>query len=303
MDMKKKIIAALITAGLLAACGNQSTQQESHSSEYGDPNAPYPTATVGVSMNSEESKNDFLKTTYAGFRAGADANKSVTLLLDNVGGHQENQAAQAQDLLNKGAKALVLNIVNPAEKEHYVHAMLTDLCRKNIPVVYFNRDPGQKDLANCKTAYLITGDDTQSAILQGLQVLDAWEANPKWDKNGDGVIQYALIKTTEGVYLTEERSKWSINTMRSYPKRGKPLEQLFVGNADFSAALSEQVAEQWIADPRFANVEVILGNTDDVALGVVNALKKHNLKIPVFGVDGTEPAFRAVKSGDLAGTI
>lgn len=302
--MKMKYLGLVLTC-LLAGCNSQDQagKPNARGAEYGDPNAPYPTTTIGASMNDLEAKNSFLQASYSGLRLGAKNNPSVTLLLETTEGNQEFQPQQVQQLLDKGAKGLVLNIVNPTAGDRIVQKMLADLCAKNIPVVYYNRDPGAKEMAACDKAYLISGDDVQAAVEQGLQILDAWEANPSWDKNGDGVIQYAIIKTTEGVRLTAERSRWAINTLQRYPKRGKPVQEIFSGNADFSAALAEGVVDQWIADPKFSQVEVIFGNTDDVALGAANAVKKHGLQVPVFGADGTVPGFEAVKSGLLAGTV
>ena len=294
----KRPYLSLTALLICAACGGESNSQQSTQTQ----TASYPQATIGVSMNDVESKNDFLKMTYQGFRDATQANPQVKMLINSTQGKQEQQEAQVRQFVTDGAQALVINIVDPTNPA--TTSMVQKLCADKIPVVYFNRNPGEKLLAECQNnAYLITGDDTESAIQQGLQILSYWDAHPNLDKNKDGIIQYALVQTRKGVVLTTERTKWVSSTLESYPERGKPTQMLFTDHADFSATLAEEVVNKWIQEPNFANVEVIIGNTDDVALGAVNALKKKNLKLPVFGIDGTKPALEAVKNGDLTGTI
>lgn len=296
----KRPLLSLTALLICAACGSESSSSSTQSAAP-QANQAFPQATIGVSMNDVESKNDFLKTTYQGFRDAVQANPQVKMLIDTPHGQQENQEVQVRKFLADGAQALVINIIDPSNPA--TATMVQKLCADKVPVVYFNRNPGEKLLANCdKNAYLITGDDTESAIQQALQVLSYWDAHPEVDKNKDGIIQYAMIKTHKDVVLTQERSKWLSSTLENYPQRGKPTQLLFADHANFSTTQAEEIVSKWIQEPNFAHVELIVGNTDDVALGAVNALKKKNIKLPVFGIDGTLPALKAIKSGDLTGT-
>lgn len=300
-------IAALLS---LSACGSESapaadnssstapaSQQQSTASSSG----AFPEASVGVIMNNLEEKNDFLKTTYHGFRQAASQNPQVKMTIDTTAGDQAAQEAMARSMLAQGAKSLVINPIDPTHPS--LPAMVDKFCAENIPVVYFNRNPGEKNLAQCgEKAYLIMGDDTEAGVQQGLAILEQWKQNPSWDKNGDGTIQYAIVQAAEGVLLTKERTEWVTKTISSYPDLGKPIQMIFSGHANFSAPLAEAEVTKWLDDPRFAEVEVIIANTDDLALGALAALQKRSMTLPIFGADGIRPALEAVKRGDLAGT-
>jgi len=57
------------------------------------------------------------------------------------------------------------------------------------------------------------------------------------------------------------------------------------------------------------NIEVVIANNDDMALGAIEALKAAGYfgadgkYMPVVGVDATSPAIEAVKDGTMLGTV
>ena len=58
------------------------------------------------------------------------------------------------------------------------------------------------------------------------------------------------------------------------------------------------------------NIEAVLANNDDMALGAIEALKGEGYNtgdpkkyIPVVGVDATAPALEAMSKGELLGTV
>ena len=51
-------------------------------------------------------------------------------------------------------------------------------------------------------------------------------------------------------------------------------------------------------------MEVIVGNTDDLVLGALDAFKEANMKpLPLFGMNAIDEAQEAVKNGEMAGTV
>ena len=52
-------------------------------------------------------------------------------------------------------------------------------------------------------------------------------------------------------------------------------------------------------------IEIVIGNNDDMALGAIDAMKKENVVNPpvVVGIDGTKVGLEAVKNGDMIGTV
>lgn len=290
--IQRPAITAIITAMMCVSCSNltQTTPKD-------DP-ATYPTATVGVSM-SGIATNAFFKDMYNSFKADGGTHRSLTMLLDEANNDQNVQNKQLDDMVAKGAKALVVNMVDIKTAPEFVKKY----CDKNIPVVYINRNPGDKLLASCKTAYFVDGDANQAGVIQGLKVLENWKKHPEWDKNKDGIIQYAMLQGIPNHAGAMARTKWSVGTMQNYPSLGVPVQKVFQDYAMFNQDKANELMEAWIAKPEFANVEVILANNDNMAIGAIDALKKHNIKLPVFGIDAGEAGKNLVKSGDMVATV
>ncbi|MDO5650722.1 MAG: galactose ABC transporter substrate-binding protein [Moraxella sp.] len=296
--MNKRTALSLLclsaTVGLaLTACDTIMPKGEPKSD-----NAAYPTAHVGVSVSSIAT-NPFFQAMNQSFKDVGTEQPSLTLELTSADNDEALQLQQLDDMVKKGAKALVVNLVSVK-----TGAEVTDkYCKQNIPVVYFNRSPGDKNLAGCQTAYFVDGDAAQAGVLQGLKVLSLWKENPNWDKNKDGKIQFAILQGIPGHAGSEARTKWVIGTMQNYPNLGQPVESLFQDHAMFQRQKAQEIVQTWIADPNFQNVEVILANNDTMALGIIDALKAASIKLPVFGIDGSAEALKAVQSGDMQATV
>ena len=99
------------------------------------------------------------------------------------------------------------------------------------------------------------------------------------------------------------RTKWSIGTMQNYPNLQVPVHKIFQDYALFNKQRASDMVESWINDPNFTNVEVLLANNDNMAIGAIETLKQHNIKLPVFGIDAGEKAQELVKSGDMQATV
>lgn len=258
----------------------------------------YPQATVGASISSIET-NPFFQGMYHSMEKVGKEEGELTLLLDSAANQQEKQNAQLDDMISRGAKALVVNLADVS----FGPEMVRKYCDKKIPVVYINRNPTDKALAGCETAYFVDGDAAQAGVLQGLQVLKAWKSNPEWDKNKDGIIQYAMIEGIPNHAGAIARTKWSVGTMENYPNLGMPVQKILQEPAMFQTDVAKELVSKWLTQPEFGNVEVILANNDSMALGALEILKQNNITIPVFGIDGSKVALEMFSSGRLAGTV
>lgn len=287
-NILSRSVSGILLAGCLTACGSGDDEQQ----------GMYPEATVGVSISSTDS-NPFFQSMYRSFESAAKSGNRLTVILDQADNRQDLQNTQTEAMLKRGAKALVVNLADVSQDTAFVQTM----CDRGVPVVYINRSPNTKSLASCPNAYVVDGDAAQAGVLQGLQVLRGWKANPKWDKNRDGVIQYALLEGIPGHLGAQARSKWAVGTMENYPNMGVPVQKLFQETAMFREQNAEQVTARWVKSPDFSRVEVILANNDSMALGVLKILKRYNMNLPVFGIDGSRPALEAWKAGRLTGTV
>lgn len=290
--MKNKILALFASMSLVTACSDGTSGKTDADA------GVYPQAAVGVSISGIEG-NLFFQKMYERLETIGREQDGLTLIAESADNDQNKQNAQLEAMVTKGAQALVVNLVDTSTGG----TLLNHWCSKGIPVIYIDRSPGSKPLASCDNAYLVSSDNAQAGIVQGIQVLELWQKNPAMDKNGDGIIQYALLKGLPDHEGTEQRSKWSVGTMTSYPQLGKEIEGVFETFAMFDEAKAEETVKAWMQKPEFNSVEVILANNDTMALGALAALHSQNRTLPVFGIDGSKAALEAIGAGHLAGTV
>lgn len=171
---------------------------------------------------------------------------------------------------------------------------------QNIPVVFFNKEPSRKALDSYDKAYYVGTDSKESGIIQGDLIAKHWKANPNWDLNKDGQIQYVLLKGEPGHPDAEARTTYVIKELND---KGLKTQQLQLDTAMWDTA-GRKTKWTRLSGPNANKIEVVIANNDAMAMGAVEALKAHNKSsIPVFGVDALPEATALVKSGAMAGTV
>jgi methyl-galactoside transport system substrate-binding protein len=140
--------------------------------------------------------------------------------------------------------------------------------------------------------------------MQGQIVVDYWKANPAADKNKDGKIQYIMLKGEPGHQDAELRTQYSIKAVTD---AGLVVDKLAEDTAYWDRPKAFEKMKAFLA--KFKDkIEVVFCNNDDMALGVIEALKADGYftgkkQIVVVGVDATAPALQAVEEGTLLGTV
>ena len=84
---------------------------------------------------------------------------------------------------------------------------------------------------------------------------------------------------------------------------GVKTEKLQEDTGMWDAAQAKDKMDAWLAGPTGSKIEVVISNNDGMALGALEALKAHQKKLPVFGVDALQEALTLIESGELAGTV
>ena len=222
--------------------------------------------------------------------------KGIELLMNDSQNAQSIQNDQVDVLLSKGVKALAINLVDPSAAPTIIGKAKPD----NIPVVFFNKDPGEKAIASYDMAYYVGTDPKESGIIQGDLIAKQWKAMPAMDLNKDGKIQFVLLKGEPGHPDAEARTKYVVDQLN---KQGIQTEQLFMDTGMWDAAMAKDKTDAWLSSSRANDIEVIISNNDGMALGALEATKAHGKKLPIFGVDAVPEALQLIKKGELAGTV
>ncbi|MFQ1049993.1 galactose/glucose ABC transporter substrate-binding protein MglB [Avibacterium paragallinarum] len=220
----------------------------------------------------------------------------VELLMNDSQNAQSVQNDQVDVLISKGVKALAINLVDPAAASTIIGKVKLE----EVPVIFFNKDPGAKAIGSYEQAYYVGTDPKESGIIQGQLIAKHWKANPDFDLNKDHKIQYVLLKGEPGHPDAEARTKYVIEELN---KSGLETEQLFIDTAMWDAAMAKDKMDAWLSSSKANEIEVVIANNDGMAMGALEAAKAHGKKLPIFGVDALPEVLQLIKKGDITGTV
>lgn len=227
--------------------------------------------------------------------ASASHQKDIKLLFNDAQNSQFVQNNQVTTLLENKAKVLAVNLVYP----NAWSTTIGNAKERNIPVIFFNRDPGNKAIASYDKAYYVGSDPAEAGILQARMIAKQWKANPQFDLNRDGKIQYALLKGEDFHPDAEIRTKSVISELE---KQGLKIDQLALEPANWQMQMAKEKVLAWLASDE-NQIEVIIANNDAMAIGAAEAVATHGKRLPIYGVDAVPEALNFIKLGMLAGTV
>lgn len=220
----------------------------------------------------------------------------VDLLMNDSQNAQSIQNDQVDVLISKGVKALAINLVDPSAAPTIIGKAKPE----GIPVVFFNKDPGDKAIGSYDKAFYVGTNPQESGVIQGELIAKHWKANPAYDLNKDGKIQYVMLKGEPGHPDAEARTKYSVEQLN---KLGIQTEELFVDTGMWDAALAKDKVDAWLSSAKSGSIEVIIANNDGMAMGALEAAKAHGKKLPIFGVDALPEVLQLISKGEIAGTV
>ena len=223
----------------------------------------------------------------------------ITVTVREAAGSQRTQDDQVKEMLDAGCNVLCVNLVDRASASEII-----DLAsEKDVPVIFFNREPVAEDLRQWEKLYYVGADARQSGSLQGELAADLIWENVQIDRNRDGKIQYVVLEGEPGHQDTIIRTENAVDTMKS---KGIELEKLSYGIANWNRVQAQNRMEQMIGQHQ-NDIELVLANNDAMALGAIDAYKKLNYTestLPVFlGIDGTAEGLQAVRDGSMYATV
>ena len=242
----------------------------------------------------------------------------------DANGNQTTQTEQIRTAITKGAKVLLVNLVNTGSDD--AAGEIVALAKNaGIPLIFFNREVSDSVVASYdKCAYVGTRAE-EAGVLQGEMIgeylAQHYEAA---DLNHDGVISYILFKGEEGNNEAIYRTKYSVEKadaklldagkrpLRFYDpanRNGYHVDQ----NGQWSSAAANDYMTTALASYNAASnnmIELVICNNDSMAEGAISALNAAGYNkggespyIPVFGVDATEAAKALIRDGKMTGTV
>ena len=274
------VLVLMLTTSLLAACGAKDDG----------------VTTIGVTIYKYD--DNFMSFVRRAITNAADPATVVTM--NDSQNDQAKQNEQVELMLSKGVDSLAINLVNPQAAS----AVIAKAKEEDIPVVFFNKEPSQDDLDSYEKCWYVGTTSSEAGVIQGNLIADAWAANPEWDTNGDGVMQYVLLKGEPGHPDAEARTKFAIQTVG---EAGIEVEELELQTAMWDTVKAKELMDTWLAK-HGDGIEFVVANNDGMALGAVASLQAEGYFtgdkfMPVVGVDAIPDVLTKIEEGTMVGTV
>ena len=223
----------------------------------------------------------------------ADANKS-----------QRKQNNQVSEFIATHVNAL---IISPVDRND-VGDLINRAKRAFIPLVFINREPPKEFLDQYKKSWYVGSDTSGAGTIAGGILADYFKNHPEADKNHDGKTQYVILKgekSHQDTQIVTER------TLKALTDAGFELDELAGDYADWQKFKAVVKMQGFIYLARgVENIEAIIANNDEMALGALMAIKIHKYNsgdpekfIPIVGIDGNTEALEAISKNEIIGTV
>ncbi len=228
-----------------------------------------------------------------------DAN--IELVMQDGQENQGMQNDQLDNLISQKVSALLVNIVDIGAAQNVIDKAKA----ADIPVVFFNREPDKELIKQYDKARFVGTKPEEAGIIQGEMMAKLFE-DKKYDRNGDGMINYVLLHGGTDNPEAVARSEFSVKTMN---EKGIKTEELAMQIASWDSEKAKNAMDGWLQKDE-KNIDLVIANNDGMASGAISSLKAigYNMGddakyIPVFGVDATEEAKVLIKDKAMAGTV
>lgn len=281
--------AALLAGGLLNGCRGQEQKEEKKSIR------------IGVALYRGD--DPFINNLRSKLEEKAKAYEKSTgikVVIDvaDPKDNQNTQNSQVDRFLSLGYDAICVNMVDRSAASYVINKAMD----ADVPVVFFNREPVEEDMKRWEKLYYVGENAKESAVLQGNILVDAYREDPSsLDLDGNGKVSYVLLEGESSHQDSLIRTEWSVQTLKD---GGILLEKLTGGIANWDRSQASALMEQWLEEYK-NEIEVVICNNDEMALGAADALERAGETRPVkiVGIDGTPQGLEGLRSGKLFGTV
>lgn len=234
--------------------------------------------------------------------------KVTTYFAEGSQSYQNDQILN--ELYNDDNKLLLINLVDRLAAK----TIIDKATSLNKPLIFLNRQPLSNDLKDGINCYYVgakpeSDGELQAEIINEYFISNENFINSDFDKNNNGMLDIVLIKGEQGHQDTENRSRNAIDTLLNFGYKVNILNTSFCDwNRKQAEEYMTKVYEEYQND-----IDLVISNNDDMALGVIDYLKKlptyqrdvplYELYFPIIGVDATSVGLEAIKNQEMYGTV
>ncbi|MCR5671545.1 MAG: galactose ABC transporter substrate-binding protein [Butyrivibrio sp.] len=225
--------------------------------------------------------------------------EEAEMVIYNASQSQQTQNSQVKKMIEDECDVICVNLVDRTDPTFVI-----DAARKNdVPIIFFNRELVEGDLSRWNKLFYVGADAIQSGKLEGEIAATTCLTDKTIDRNGDGAIQYVVLEGEAGHQDAIVRTEYSVDTLIS---AGIEVDKVGYAIANWNRAQAQTKMAQFI-EQNDDDIEVVLSNNDDMALGAIDAYEASGMKKSdwpaIFGIDGTDVGLEAVRDDKMIGTV
>ena len=197
-----------------------------------------------------------------------------------------------QLLYKAGVDAIIVNPVDTSATQ----AMSDAAAAAGVPLVYVNRQPINVDTMPDNQAF-VASNEVESGTLETKEACRLFKEAGKTEANvyvmqGE-LSNQAAVQRTQNYYDVMEAGECAVKV--------NVIDQQ---TANWSRDQAQSLMTNWLSTG--TAFDGVLANTDEMALGAIQAMKAANIDmatVQVGGVDATQDALAAMQAGDLDVTV
>ena len=220
------------------------------------------------------------------------------------------------NLITQHPDYIILNNINNAAADQIVNQIHD---AGIIPIFANTTPPSDNAFDTVDDLWYVSSASEQSGENMGNEIVGYFDSHDNWDRNGNGKVDFILLQGMPTFSDTINRSSYSLATIEAAGYElgscigGEDVTGVKGGDSingvicDFQRAEAQENVEALLAN--FGDdIDCILADNDDEALGAIAALQAHGYLtddsnfIPVVGVDATAAGCEAIKNGTMLGT-
>ena len=284
--MKKAILFTLIIMMVMPLAGLFAEGQKDKGSD-----------TIVIGANIYNFQDNFMNGVMKPVLESYAADLGAEIQIVDSEGQQATLNNQIDIFITKGVDVLAINLADPASAQSVI-----DKAKKaNIPLILFNKEGTKEAMASYDKVWYVGTDSAESGIIQGQMMVADWKANPKMDKNGDGVVQYVMLKGEPGHPDAEARTRESV---KAFTDAGIKVKQLALeADPNWSTQHGNDKMAAWLTSSFGKDIELVICNNDGMGFGAITAMKAAGVRLPIYSVDALDQALTHIAEGELDGTV
>lgn len=292
-------LAVTLSAGLLAACGGGGNATKNAGGD-----APAADAAAKAGVLYYKYNDTYISTVRRNLNDLAKEDGALTLIEQDGQDNQGTQNDQIDTVISQGANVLLVNIVDTGAAK----AAIDKAKAKELPIIFFNREPEDANVYGTYDKSRFVGTKIEEAgELQGKLISDKWNSDvAKFDRNGNGKLDYVLLHGGIDNAEAVARSKYAVDTIKA---AGIEVNEIGMQIAKWDTEQAKNAMDAWIAKS-INDIDVVIANNDSMAIGAINALKANGFNgsdaekhVLVYGVDAIEEAQKLIAEGAMDGTV